>query len=213
MQSDINRQFLSFCIAVLGKGDRNRVVDILAKRAGHLSPPFKLCGCCSREDPYKDNPHLLADDVLRQCQLFAMQFVLLRPLLTIANVVMAKLNYYGLGTGPHDYRSPQFYVMIVQNFSVFIAFAGLLKFYHAVDKDLEWCRPFAKFLCIKGVVFMTFWQGVAIAVLAETTDLGGANNNQTDEWAKSSQNFLICLEMLLFSIAHFYCFPVEEWNP
>jgi hypothetical protein len=33
-----------------------------------------------------------------------------------------------------------------------------------------------------------------------------------DEWAKSAQNFLICLEMLLFSIAHFYCFPTDEWE-
>ena len=53
-------------------------------------------------------------------------------------------------------------------------------------------------------------QGLAITVLAETTDVGGG---KSDEWAKSAQNFMICLEMLLFSIAHFYCFPTEEWNP
>jgi hypothetical protein len=53
---------------------------------------------------------------------------------------------------------------------------------------------------------MTFWQGLAISVLAQTTSVGGQDQ---DEWAKSAQNFLICLEMLLFSIAHFYCFPVR----
>ena len=57
---------------------------------------------------------------------------------------------------------------------------------------------------------MTFWQGLAISVLAQTTDVGGAD---AEEWAMSAQNFLICLEMLCFSIAHFYCFPTEEWNP
>ena len=56
---------------------------------------------------------------------------------------------------------------------------------------------------------MTFWQGLAISILAETTDVGGGG---TDEWAMSAQNFLICLEMLLFSIAHFYCFPTDEWE-
>ena len=60
------------------------------------------------------------------------------------------------------------------------------------------------------LVFMTFWQGLAITILAETTDVGGG---KSDEWAKSAQNFMICLEMLLFSIAHFYCFPTEEWDP
>ena len=73
------------------------------------------------------------------------------------------------------------------------------------------------------VVFMTFWQGIAIALLASTTDLfssggetvstgDGDDEDQVETWAKQAQNFLICLEMLGFSIAHFYCFPVEEWE-
>ena len=206
-------QFLSFCIAVIGRGDRNVVVDVLARHADHLTPPFRLfgcfemCGCCV-PDPFPDN-RALADAILLQCQGFAMQFVLFRPLTTTANVVLKKLDYYGLGDGPKDYRSPQFYITIIQNISIFVAFTGLLKFYHAVDKDLSWCRPLAKFLCIKGVVFMTFWQGLAISLLAQFTDVGGED---ATEWAMSAQNFLICLEMLLFSIAHFYCFPTEEWQ-
>lgn len=56
---------------------------------------------------------------------------------------------------------------------------------------------------------MTFWQGLAISILATATDVAG---DDAQAWARSSQNFLICLEMLLFSIAHFYCFPVEEWE-
>jgi len=200
-------QFLSFCIAVLGKGNRETVVDLLAQHADHLTPPFRCCGCC-RPDPY-ETPRQLANAVLMQCQRFAMQFVFLRPLTSIALFVLGKMQYYGLGDGPTDYRSPQFWLVGLQNLSVFVAFTGLLKFYHAVDEDLAWCRPFAKFCCIKGVVFMTFWQGLAIAVLAGATEAGGDN---AEAWAKSAQNFLICLEMLLFSIAHFYCFPTEEWE-
>jgi Organic solute transporter Ostalpha len=189
-------QFLGFCIAVLGKGDRERVVDLLARRADHLTPPFRLfgvfqiCGCC-KTDPYESNRHL-ADAILLQCQFFAMQFVLFRPLTTTAMVVLEKLHYYGGGTSPTDYRSPQFYLVLIQNLSIFVAFTGLLKFYHAVDKDLAWCRPFAKFLCIKGVVFMTFWQGLAISLLAQTTDVGPDNPDDATEWAQSAQNFLIC---------------------
>ena len=70
---------------------------------------------------------------------------------------------------------------------------------------------------------MTFWQGIVISLLANTTDLlsdggetvstgDGDDEDQVDAWAKQAQNFLICLEMLGFSIAHFYCFPVEEWE-
>ncbi len=129
-------QFLSFCIAVLGKGDRNAVVNLLARRADHLTPPLRLCFCC-RPDPY-DNPRELADAILMQCQVFALQFVFFRPLTTTAMVFLNKFKYYGGADNPHDYRAPQFYIAIIQNLSVFIAFTGLLKFYHAVDKDLEW---------------------------------------------------------------------------
>ena len=89
------------------------------------------------------------------------------------------------------------------------------KFYHAVQEDLGWCRPFPKFLCIKGIVFMTFWQSMAIAFLAHSTDLASdryANDSDHELWGRQAQNFMICLEMLLFSIAHFYCFPTEEWE-
>ena len=141
-------QFLSFCIAVLGKGDREAVVDLLAKHADHLTPPFRCCGCF-RPDPY-ETPRQLANAVLMQCQRFAMQFVFLRPLTSIALFLLNKFQYYGLGNGPTDYRSPQFWLIGLQNLSVFVAFAGLLKFYHAVDQDLAWCRPFAKFLLHQG---------------------------------------------------------------
>ena len=201
-------QFLSFCIAVLGRGDRAAVVEVLTKHASHLSPPFRFDALCNK-NPY-DSDRALAEAVLLQCQSFAMQFVFLKPSTTLAAFVLDKIKYYGPTGNPMDYRSPQFYIVGLQNLSVFIAFTGLLKFYHAVDKDLAWCRPFAKFLCIKGVVFMTFWQGLAISILAQSTDVGGKDDSR--EWARSAQNFLICLEMLLFSIAHFYTFPTEEWE-
>ena len=38
------------------------------------------------------------------------------------------------------------------------------------------------------------------------------NDDSQGKYAQQAQNFLICLEMLGFSIAHFYCFPVEEWE-
>jgi hypothetical protein len=204
-------QFLSFCISAIGGGDRNKVIDLLAKQVGHLNPPFRLFFCCCK--PYYENDKALASAILLQCQAFAIQFVFWKPVTAISMVVLKKYDYYGpYAEDALDWKSIQFWIVIIQNVSTFVAFAGLLKFYHAVDKELQWCRPFAKFLCIKGVVFMTFWQGSALKILAETTDVGG-EGDKADTWSEQIQNFLICMEMLLFSIAHFYCFPVEEWQP
>jgi hypothetical protein len=220
-------QFLGFLIAALGgpHGDRHTVVDLLARHASHLEPPVRLLGCFHRKraKDYWDScsPTVLADQVLMQCQVFAMQFVFLKPFTVILLFLLNKFQYYGPIPGvisTRDYRSPQFWIILLENASVFMAFSGLLKFYHAVQEDLEWCRPFPKFLCIKGIVFMTFWQGLVISMLANTTILGGmappgkGEDDDPSLWAQQAQNFLICLEMLFFSVAHFNCFPTEEWQ-
>ena len=154
-------QFLSFCIAVLGRGDRSAVVDLLAQHGDHLSPPVKCPSFCRKKRTVgEDERHALAEDVLMQCQVCAMQFVFLRPVLTAALFVLKKLDYHGPLFGPGspfdksdgdvvveeypgeggmlDYRSPQFYLVVLENVSIFLAFSGLLAFYHAVHEDLEW---------------------------------------------------------------------------
>jgi hypothetical protein len=227
-------QFLGFCISVLGSGNRQDVVDLLANHSDHLDPPMRFCGWCRKSNPYPTSRDL-ASAVLMQCQVFAMQFVFLKPLTAVGLFTCDKYDFCDLdpshtnhtvilGLVPMHYlESPVVWLRIIQNISVFMAFSGLLKFYHSVQDDLAWCNPFPKFLCIKGIVFMTFWQGLIISFLASTTiEASGGNGSDGDSasdggddpdlWGKQAQNFLICLEMLLFSIAHFYCFPTDEWQ-
>ena len=33
------------------------------------------------------------------------------------------------------------------------------------------------------------------------------------DWSRRVQNFVICLEMLFFAVAHVFVFPTEEWKP
>jgi len=129
--------FLSFIIAVLGGGDRDKVVSKLALHADHLSPPFRLCGFCSRPREFA-SATAKANAVLLQCQVFAMQFVFLRPVTSAVNLTCNELGYYGGGTSSSDWRSPQFWSNIIYNISIFVAFSGLLKIYHAVHNDLSW---------------------------------------------------------------------------
>ena len=164
-------QFLSFLIAVLGKGNRAAVVDLLARHADHLSPPVRCFGCCRKRLGHgivcSDEKRQLAGDVLLQCQVCAMQFVFLRPLLTAVMFTLKKIDYHGplfgpgnpfdtsgggdldmddsdidvcsyIGGGRIAYCTPQFWLIIAENVSVFLAFSGLLNFYHAVSGDLSW---------------------------------------------------------------------------
>ena len=108
---------------------------------------------------------------------------------------------------------PQLYMTLVTNVSIFFAFAGLMKFYHAMKDELIWCNPFNKFLCIKGVVFMTFWQSVVIsymthAIYEDNSDLHA--DEKAAEWSKRAQSFLFCLEMFVSPIPHGFFPPIKE---
>lgn len=207
-------QFLSFLVAVLGKGSNNRdaVVDLLARHADHLKPPMKCLKCCFHRNPLESD-RALADAVLLESQILAMQFVLVRPLTSLASFVVDMLDE-DTSMPTWDPRFPRFWIVMIQNISVFCAFSGLLKFYHACHEDIEWCRPWPKFLCIKGVVFMTFWQGLAISLLANTAEdrSGGDGQKTPREWSAQVQDMLVCVEMLFFSLAHFFTFPTDEWE-
>jgi hypothetical protein len=72
---------------------------------------------------------------------------------------------------------------------------------------------------------MTFWQGLVISILFHASADSSEDMNKSDDYvdsasnsgtnfhsASSIQHILICMEMLLFSVAHFCVFPAEEWE-
>jgi len=214
--------FISLLIEVLGKGDRGRVISLLQVHADHLSPPMTwsgfFCPCMKHVKDkmkyYDRNPRAKAEDYLNQCQFFAMQFFFIRPLTSICMSTLDDI----IGDGHNwDPKYAQFYFNMLANASMSFAFAGLLRFYHATRWDLAWISPFSKFMCIKGIVFLTFWQGVLLSFLASAimgamSPIRVSDKNHVLEFSKKANAFLLCLEMFFFAIAHIFIFPTEEWQ-
>jgi len=94
-------------------------------------------------------------------------------------------------------------------------------FYRACSDELKPISPLPKFMCIKAVVFFSFWQSVAISALA----FFGYLNESLAAWVGYSrddlgleelgiglQDFLICIEMFIAAIAHIYAFSHEDFK-
>ncbi|XP_025830833.1 transmembrane protein 184C-like [Agrilus planipennis] len=89
----------------------------------------------------------------------------------------------------------------------------LVLFYKATASELKPMKPLPKFLCIKAVVFFSFFQGVLIDVLVYSRTIL-PNPNQTVDGlsvSKRLQNFLICIEMCMAAVAHHYSFSYKPY--
>jgi len=62
------------------------------------------------------------------------------------------------------------------NISIASALYCLVKLYYAVEDDLKEWNPLRKFLCIKGIIFFTFWQGFTIQVLCSAGVIKGVGD-------------------------------------
>ena len=76
----------------------------------------------------------------------------------------------------------------------------LVKFYYALRESLQRHNPVAKFVSVKSILFFSYWQGVAIAILRWFGLLDGLFGVPQEKLSSEIQNTLICAEMLVVSI-------------
>lgn len=90
---------------------------------------------------------------------------------------------------------------VVLNFSQTWALYCLVQFYTVTKDELSRIQPLAKFLTFKSIVFLTWWQGIAISILY---DLGLFKSPiaQSLQFKSSVQDFIICIEVLAVFIRH-----------
>lgn len=84
------------------------------------------------------------------------------------------------------------YLAVVLNFSQSWALYCLLQFYSVTKDKLESIKPLAKFLVVKSIVFLTWWQGVAVAFLFS---IGAFKGSLARELKTRIQDYLICIEV------------------
>lgn len=110
------------------------------------------------------------------------------------------------------------YILFINNISQFVAMYCLVLFYKANRQELQAMKPLPKFLCIKAVIFFSFFQGVIISFLVYfgfiSNVFGEEDPDKTDPHLLSTklQDFLICIEMFIAAVAHHYSFPHKPFH-
>ncbi|KJE90800.1 hypothetical protein CAOG_02045 [Capsaspora owczarzaki ATCC 30864] len=139
-----------------------------------------------------------------------LQFVIIKPLLALISIALEPFGLLDEGHWVMNRGYP--YICFFDNLSITIAFYALVVFYSALGEELKPFKPFFKFLCVKLVIFFSFWQSVAISGLVAISVIHDFGQYTAENVATGAQDFLICIEMLGAAILHAYAFPYKEYE-
>ena len=93
---------------------------------------------------------------IRRCKQGGLQFVILKPLLVAATFILYSKNKYE--DGNFSAKQAYLYITIIYTISYSLALFSLVLFYVACKDLLRPFKPVPKFIIIKSVVFLTYWQ-------------------------------------------------------
>ncbi|KAJ6796722.1 transmembrane protein 184C-like [Iris pallida] len=175
---------------------KNLVPDAIKGRELHHSFPMNI---------FLPRKIRLEHHTLKLLKYWTWQFVVIRPICAALIITLQLLGWYP------SWVSWTF--TIVLNLSVSMALYALLVFYHVFAKELEPHRPFPKFMCIKGVVFFCFWQGILLKVLAAAGVIQSRHFWLDVEHIQVAlQNVLVIVEMVVFSVLQQYAYHVAPYS-
>ncbi|RCV34946.1 hypothetical protein SETIT_7G199100v2 [Setaria italica] len=119
------------------------------------------------------------------------QYMIIKTLTASLSLLLEPFGVYC--EGEFNLRCGYPYFAAVLNFSQYWALYCLVAWYTATKDELAPIKPLAKFLSFKSIVFLTWWQGVVIAILY-ALGLLRSPLAQSLELKSSIQNFIICIE-------------------
>jgi hypothetical protein len=183
---------MSLCLAYVGGAG---AVEI--KMNGFVLLPSWAAGTCCLP-PLPVDGHFV-----RAVKRGALQFVLLKPILAVLTLVLYATGNYT--EGDWSPLGAYLWITLVYNATYTVALYALLLFYLGTHELLAPFNPLLKFVLVKSVIFLTFWQGLLIAILVGT----GAIPSSGD--GNNVQNFLICVEMLPAAVCMLFAFPWRDY--
>eukprot|EP00760_Papus_ankaliazontas_P015606 PhM_4_TR16617/c0_g1_i1/m.20768 len=170
---------------------------------------------------YKD--FALDKSTLQNFRIYLIQYVIISPLMTIVQFI---LSYEGLFDDSNwDFlNNGHIYIAVIRCVSVTFAFTALFYFYLATKKLLHHYHPTGKFIAIKLVVFLSFWQAVVVGQIGARHWLPHSWKQAVFSWSEhlesvtdetleiNLENIMLLCEMLVTAVLHHFVFSYKEFE-
>ncbi|PHU20047.1 Protein LAZ1 -like protein 1 [Capsicum chinense] len=166
---------------------------------GVVEHPFPL-NCFIRE-------WYLGPDFYQAVKIGIVQYMILKMICALLAMIFQLFGIYGEGKFEWRYAYP--YLAVVLNFSQTWALYCLVQFYSVTKNKLAPIKPLAKFLVFKSIVFLTWWQGIAVAFLLS---FGTFKGSLVQLLKTRIQDYIICIEMGIAAMVHIYVFPSKPYK-
>ncbi|XP_033908987.2 transmembrane protein 184B-like isoform X2 [Acipenser ruthenus] len=152
---------------------------------------------------------------LRFCKQATLQFCVIKPIMAVITIILQAFGKYH--DGDFNVNGGFLYISIIYNFSVSLSLYSLFLFYFATSDLLRPFEPVLKFLTIKSVIFLSFWQGMLLAILERCGVIPEAllidgHEVGAGTVAAGWQNFIICIEMFFAAIALRHAFTYNVYQ-
>lgn len=127
--------------------------------------------------------------------------MLIKPFTAVVAIVFERYGIYH--EGHFEFSSGYLYLSGINNVSISLSLYCLVLFYMATEERLKPFSPFAKFLCIKAILFFSFWQACGFTVLLKLNPLFFGGSRETSNLA---QSLIISIEMVFAAVAQAFAF-------
>ncbi|KAG5360444.1 Transmembrane protein 184-like protein [Yarrowia sp. B02] len=131
-----------------------------------------------------------------------LQYVWIKPVISVAIFLCKVFGVYK--QGEISWTSGYTWIGVVYNVSVSLSLYALGIFWMCLHTDLQPYNPWPKFLCIKLIIFFSYWQGVVLAIAQLLGIIQPESSAPLQDW-------FMCLEMTPFAILHMWAFPHDEY--
>ncbi|EER33538.1 hypothetical protein CTRG_02356 [Candida tropicalis MYA-3404] len=140
-----------------------------------------------------------------------LQYVWLKPVICFSVLFFEMIGWYDVND--LSVKSIYFWLTLIYNASVTLSLYCLAIFWKILWVDLKPFKPVGKFLCVKLIIFASYWQGVILAILSFLQLLPGSEDDEDGNGTEKKenigiciQNALLCIELIGFAIGHWTSF-------